>query len=186
MPTVTHDEGTHETRQQAGGVAELERVAELHRHADPDATMSTEIEDIVCRAAEVAGAAMATLNLLDTDRQCQAATSGFEGAPSPRRDAMCDVTLRLGTFVHVPDALADPRFRDSPWVDGRLGEVRFYASAPLTTARGFTIGTLCAFDIVPHELSDAQIAELCTLAEQVVATFEAQRAASCGTGLRRR
>ncbi len=154
---------------------EAERLAELRRHADPDAAQGAEIEAIVAQAAEIAGVPMATLNLLDSERQCQVATCGFTGAPTPRRDAMCNVTLELGTFVHVPDARKDARFVESPWVDGRLGEVRFYASAPLTTRRDYAIGTLCVFDIEPHELSDEQIAELQRLAARVVDTFERER-----------
>jgi GAF domain-containing protein len=154
---------------------EAERVADLYRHTDPDAVQSIEIEEIVSQAAAVAGVLMATLNLLDADRQCQAATTGFQGAVSPRRDAMCSVTLELGTFVHVPDARADARFAHSPWVDGRLGEVRFYASAPLVTRRHHVIGTLCVFDVEPHELTPAQIGELERLATRVVETFERER-----------
>jgi GAF domain-containing protein len=157
--------------------SEVQRVTELYEHTDPDAPQSAEIEDLVARAAEVAGVPMATLNLLDAERQCQPATVGFDGGDVPRRDAMCDVTLRLGRFVHVPDARADERFAASPWVDGRLGEVRFYASAPLLTARGYVIGTLCVFDIEPHELSEDQIARLRLLAAQVVETFEGERGA---------
>ena len=156
--------------------AELQRVADLYAHADPDARQSEELDDLVARAAEVAGVPMATLNLIDTHRQCQVVTTGFTGSVTPRREAMCNVTLELGAFVHVSDAAADPRFVDSPWVDGRLGAVRFYASAPLVSRRGHVIGTLCAFDVEPHALSDAQVEELVGLAEQVVATFERQGA----------
>jgi GAF domain-containing protein len=161
------------------GVAVLEaaRVADLHRHADPDAAQSADIDAIVERAAVVAGVPMATLNLLDEARQCQVSTTGFAGSVSPRREAMCTVTLEVGGFVHVPDARVDPRFAQSPWVDGRLGGVRFYASAPLVTRRGFLIGTLCVFDIEPHELSDAQVEELQRLAALVVLTFEHERLA---------
>ena len=156
---------------------EAERVAELYRLTDPDAAQSAEIEDLVAQAAAVAEVLMATLNVLDTDRQCPVATTGFEGAPTPRRDAMCNVTLELGRLVYVPDARTDPRFANSPWVDGRLGDVRFYASAPLLTRNDLVIGTLCVFDVEPHELSGAQIAELERLADRVVETFERERAA---------
>jgi GAF domain-containing protein len=158
-------------------VLEAERVADLHRHADPDSAQSADVDEIVERAAVVAGVPMATLNLLDEARQCQVSTTGFAGSVSPRREAMCNVTLEVGRFVHVPDARVDPRFARSPWVDGRLGCVRFYASAPLLTRRGFVIGTLCVFDIEPHELSDAQIEELQRLAALVVLTFEHERLA---------
>lgn len=157
-------------------VGEAARVAELHEHADPDAPQSQEVEDLVARAAEVAGVPMATLNLLDTERQCQVATTGFAGSTSLRSEAMCSVALDLGTFVHVPDAREDPRFAHSPWVDGRRGEVRFYASAPLRTRRGFVIGTLCVFDIEPNALTDAQVAELEEIAAGLVEAFERERA----------
>ena len=147
---------------------EAERVAELHRYADPDADPGPEVDDIVCLAAEVAGVPMATLNLLDSERQCQVSTEGFEGSTTPRREAMCNVTVELGTFVHVPDARVDPRFAGSPWVDGRLAAVRFYASAPLTTRRGYVIGTLCVFDVEPHRLSAEQVTRLEGLAADVV------------------
>jgi GAF domain-containing protein len=163
----------------AEGVAvlEAERVAELHWHADPDAAQSTDVDEIVERAAVVAGVPMATLNLLDEERQCPVSTTGFVGSVSPRREAMCQVTLEVGRFVHVPDARVDPRFAQSPWVDGRLGCVRFYASAPLVTRRGYLIGTLCVFDVEPHRLSDGQIQELQRLAALVVRTFQQERLA---------
>lgn len=151
---------------------EERRVAALHAHAAPDGPQSPDLDDLVVRAAEIAGVPMATLNLLDHDRQCSVVTRGCAAGVTPRREAMCNVTLELGTFVHVPDASADPRFTASPWVDGRLGNVRFWASAPLVTRQGHVIGTLCAFDIEPHELTAAQVAELSRLAAQVVAIFE--------------
>ena len=156
---------------------ERDRVAELHALADPDGPVGELIEALVDRAAEIAGVPMATLNLIDAERQCQAATTGFEGGTSSRDDAMCSVTLQLGTPVVVADARHDPRFAHSPWVDGRLAEVRFYASAPLTTSRGHIIGTLCVFDVEPHHLSPQQVAQLVALAAQVVQVFEDEAAA---------
>ena len=164
------------SEQAAAAAREEERLAELHALADPDAPPSAAVEDLVVRAAQVAGVAMATVNLFDADRQCQVATAGFRGAPTPRREAMCSVVLEHGAFVHVPDARRDARFADSPWVDGRLGEVRFYASAPLVTQRGLVIGTLCVFDVEPHELTPGQVAQLEQLAEEVVAGYERGRA----------
>ena len=155
---------------------EVERVADLHALTDPDAPQSEAVEEFVLRAAEIAGVPMATLNLIDADRQCQAATAGFEGSSTAREDAMCSVTLQLGTMVVVADATQDPRFVGSPWVDGRLGGVRFYASAPLRTRRGHIVGTLCVFDIEPHHLSPRQVAELLALAGQVVETLEHEAA----------
>lgn len=160
-----------------GAVREAERMDELYRYADPDAPQSAAVEEIVLQAAEVAGVPMATLNLFDTERQCQVATTGFDGSATPRREAMCNISVESGAFVYVSDAREDPRFANSPWVDGRRGEVRFYASVPLITPRGYVLGTLCTFDIEPHRLSEAQITALQSLAERVVDTFAHERAA---------
>ena len=156
----------------AGETDEAARLDELHRLAEPEGSHPQEIDDIVARAAEVAGVLMATVNLIDRERQFPVASAGFEGSSVPRRDAICNVTLQRGHFVHVPDARRDAELAHSPWVDGRRGEVRFYAAAPLRTSRGYAIGTLCVFDIVPHELSQGQIDELERLAAEVVAAFE--------------
>src|SRR5919107_4230034 len=51
-------------------VSEVDRVAALYEYADPEAAQSTDIDDIVAEAATVAGVLMATLNLIDTERQC--------------------------------------------------------------------------------------------------------------------
>lgn len=155
---------------------ETARVQALYDLADPNAPQSLEIEAIVAEAAEVAGVPMASINLLDSQRQYVTAALNFPGMPTPRSEAMCDVTLRLGAFVLVEDARADPRFAASPWVDGRRGGVRFYASAPLLTRERYIIGTLCAFDIEPHTLSDEQVVKLKDLADRVISTFETERA----------
>lgn len=134
-----------------------------------------DLDELVALAAEVAGVAMATVNVLDPQSQCQVATAGFEGGTTPRRDAMCNVTVELGAFVHVPDARRDPRFADSPWVDGRLGRVVFYASAPLGRMAGPVVGTLCVFDITPHELTERQVTALLALAARAVRLVDLSR-----------
>ncbi len=126
--------------------ADAARVRELYALTDPDAGQGDVIDGLVLAAAEAAGVPMATLNLLDTDRQCQASTAGFTGGVSPRREAMCDVTVQDGTFVYVPNAAEDPRFADSPWVDGRRGDVRFYAGFRWSPAAATSSGR-CACSI---------------------------------------
>ena len=150
--------------------------APAREHSPPDLdALPPEVEDLVVRAAEVAGVPMATLNLFDDQHQHQRSTTGFAGGTSPRGEAMCSVTLELGALVHVPDARTDPRFAGSPWVDGRHGQVRFYASAPLLARCGRVLGTLCTFDVEPHHLSTAQASALQRLADELAALLEPVR-----------
>ncbi|MEU7901455.1 ATP-binding protein [Actinoplanes sp. NPDC049118] len=159
------------------GTDERQRLAALHGYRVLDAPADDELEAVVRVAAMVAGVPTAVLNLIDENRQCQLTSTGFAGADSPRADSMCAVHFREGGFVWVADAAADPVYKDNPWVDGRLGNVRFYVSAPLVTPEGHALGALCVFDSVPRELGDEQIARLEDLARVVLALFERRRQA---------
>ena len=153
------------------------RVEALRRYDLPDLPAEPELEAIMRVAATVAGVPTATMNLLDSTMQCQYVTEGFEGGISPRSAAMCEVVLKEGRAIVVHDASADARFADNPWVDGRMADVRFYASTPLVTDDGFTLGTLCVFDSVTKDLTDAQLSALEDLAGQVMALLERRRLA---------
>ena len=153
------------------------RIEALRRYDLPDLPAEPELEAILRVAATVAGVPTATMNLLDSQMQCQYVTEGFEGGISPRSEAMCEVVLREGHAIVVHDASADERFAGNPWVDGRMADVRFYASTPLVTDDGFTLGTLCVFDSVPKDLTDPQLSALEDLAGQVMALLERRRLA---------
>ncbi|HEY3170735.1 MAG TPA: GAF domain-containing protein, partial [Thermoanaerobaculia bacterium] len=82
--------------------------------------------------------------------------------------------IREPRAVVVADPKSDNRFAESPLVVSEP-KLRFYAAAPLTTSDGFVVGTLCAADRVPRELSPAQIEGLQALARQVMAQLELRR-----------
>ncbi len=70
------------------------------------------------------------------------------------------------------DAREDERFRSNPFVTGDLGNVRFYASHPLTSPEGVTVGTLCVFDEKPRHLDIDQAGMISTLAGRVMDVLE--------------
>ena len=153
------------------------RLAALHEYRLLDSPAGDELEAVVRLAATVARVPHATLNLIDENRQCQLTTVGFEGGDSARSDSMCAVRFETGQFTYLPDASADPVFRNNPWVTGAHAQVRFYASAPLVTPEGHALGSLCVFDLVPGELDAEQIARLKDLAQIILALFERRRQA---------
>ncbi len=161
----------------APSTREAARLAALRDYRLLDAPADDELTAVVRAAALVAGVPHATLNLVDEDRQCQLTTVGFEGADSARADSMCALHFEEGLLVHVPDASRDPRFARNPWVDGRLGHVRTYASSPLVSADGHALGSLCVFDTVPGPVAAERLAVLQDLAGVLVALFERRRQA---------
>ena len=74
----------------------------------------------------------------------------------------------------VGDATKDERFASNPLVTGDP-KVRFYAGAPLINKDGFRLGTLCAIDDKPREISKSEERILKMLAELVIEQFEIRR-----------
>jgi diguanylate cyclase (GGDEF)-like protein len=144
-----------------------------------------ELDAVVRVAATVTGLAYGTVNLLDESVQYQLSCHGFAGGTSPREDALCDLMLRQEPRVRTfSDLSVEPGLQYNPWVDGRRGQVRAYATAPLELD-GTVLGTLCVFDPEPHDLADEQTARLGDLATVVVGIFrrrqQAQRLAALAT-----
>ncbi|NUR17471.1 MAG: GAF domain-containing sensor histidine kinase [Dermatophilaceae bacterium] len=131
-----------------------------------------ELQALVDIAAQVCAVPTAAINLITATEQQQIATTGFEPSICAREDSMCAAVLEHTDRVVVPNASLDDRFRENPFVTGVLGNVRFYASAPLITPEGVIIGRLCVFDSRPRELDVAQEDALVAIAERVVDVLE--------------
>uniref|UniRef100_UPI003D7D99E5 sensor histidine kinase n=1 Tax=Kineococcus sp. SYSU DK006 TaxID=3383127 RepID=UPI003D7D99E5 len=101
--------------------------------------------------------------------------AGLEADDGDRVESLCARTPGGDGVVAVPDARLDPRYADSAWVDGRLGTVAGYASAPLLTRDGHHLGSLCVFDSRPRSLSPAQREHLADLADLVTGLLERHR-----------
>jgi len=144
---------------------ELERYAVLSAPAD-------DLRSLVDLVAQVCEVPTAAINIISRDQQHQIATAGFDPSICAREDSMCAAVITEREPVVVADASLDPRFADNAFVTGAIGHVRFYASAPLVTPDGTTLGRLCVFDEVPRTLSAAQERALVILAHQVMDVLE--------------
>lgn len=127
------------------------------------------LAELAALACDVPNAAV---NLITREQQHQVATAGIDPSVCSREDSMCAVVLGDARVVVSPDAREDERFAGNPFVTGEVAEVRFYASAPLVTPSGTTIGRLCVFDDVPHELTEKRAHVLEVLAARVVDVLE--------------
>ncbi|PWN03027.1 histidine kinase [Nocardioides silvaticus] len=131
-----------------------------------------DLEALAALAALVCGVPNAAINLITRDHQHQIATAGIDPSVCGREDSMCAVVLDEPEPVISPDARLDPRFATNPFVSGVIDTVRFYASAPLVTPDGTTIGRLCVFDVEPHELATERAKVLSIVAARVVDVLE--------------
>lgn len=133
-------------------------------------------QDLVDIAAAACDAPMASVTLIDRERQWVKAAFGMAAEECRREDSFCThaILVPSQTMV-VEDVALDPRFRNSPFVQGPLG-VRFYAGAPLVAAGGLALGAVCVMDVQPRKLSPRQRSALEGLARQAVAQMELRRA----------
>lgn len=131
-----------------------------------------DLQALVELAALVCDVPTAAINLISSDSQHQVATAGFDPSICARSDSMCAAVLEDSGTVVAEDASTDDRFSTNPFVTGVIGSVRFYASAPLTTPSGTTIGRLCVFDDVPRKLTAEQAGVLQVLASRMVDVLE--------------
>jgi diguanylate cyclase (GGDEF)-like protein len=148
------------------------RVAALHRLGILDQPPAADLEALTRLAAFVTGAPIGAFNLLDATRQFTAAASGMSQTQADRADAMCAHVVADDRPIHVADASLDPRFADSGFVDGRLGDVRMYASVPVHDPSGYAVGTLCVVDPQARRLTAEQQAALLDLAFQAEQLLE--------------
>ena len=159
------------------GIAEneSERLAALYRYEVLDTPPEANFDLITSLAASVFGAPMALITLIDPDRQSFKSRYGLSVTETPRDDAFCAHAILSSDVLVVPDAATDARFVDNPLVL-HDPKIRFYAGAPLETADGFRLGTLCVMDREPRLPEPRQIKALQALARQVIELLEFHRA----------
>jgi PAS domain S-box-containing protein len=160
-------------------VADLQTLAEYRLLDTPP---EAAFDDLAQLAAYIAATSISTITFLDEQRQWFKSRVGLPLCESTRARSFCNYTVRSHQPLIVPDAHQDERFVASPLVVDDP-HVRFYAGFPLVRGDGIVLGTLTVMDVVPHQLSDDQIAKLEALARQVVAQLELRRLSFCQDGL---
>ncbi|WP_232293126.1 ATP-binding protein [Stigmatella aurantiaca] len=151
------------------------RLENLRSYEILDTPPEPSFNDIAYMAALLCGTPTAFISLTDETRQWFKASTGVnEALEVPRDDSFCTYAIQQKELFVVPDAALDARFRDNPYVAGGP-RIRFYAAAPLVTQEGFVLGTVCAIDRMPRELTPQQGRSLEALAGQVVSLLELRR-----------
>jgi len=134
-------------------------------------------DDIVSLAAHVCETPVALVSFVAGDRQWFKARVGFEACETDLSRSVCAHALIEPELLVIPDLSQDHRTRDNPLVIG-APQIRFYAGAPLRTAEGHVLGSLCVIDGTarPAGLRDTQREMLKALARQVMTQLELHQA----------
>ena len=151
---------------------EDQRLRALYDLSILDSPREQSYDDIAQLAMMMCNVPVAVVSLVDRDRQWFKSCMGLDANETPRDVAFCaHAILSPRDVLEIPDASLDSRFYDNPLVTGEPG-IRFYAGAPLLTAEGLALGTLCVIDYKPRKLTREQHHSLTLLANQVVRLLE--------------
>ena len=150
---------------------EQERQAALERYKVLDTPPEEAFDRITRVTAAALGVPIALVSLVDRDRQWFKSRQGLDAGETSRDVAFCDIAIGSDDVLVVPDAAADPRFAGNPLVVGDP-KIRFYAGAPLCTADGHRLGTLCVIDRKPRTLGGPDRQVLVDLAAMVMTELE--------------
>ncbi|MEO6036570.1 MAG: PAS domain S-box protein, partial [Verrucomicrobiota bacterium] len=155
---------------------EKRRLEVLWEYNILDSPPDSTYDDLAELAAETCAAPIATITFVDEKRQWFKSKVGLTVSETSRDISFCARTILSPELMVVSDALKDERFAGNPLVTGEP-KIRFYAGAPLVTAEGYKLGTICVIDTVPRELSASQRNALKILSRHVVTVLELRKRA---------
>ncbi|WP_271273655.1 sensor domain-containing diguanylate cyclase [Aliamphritea hakodatensis] len=146
---------------------ESERLLALEDYDILDTLPEQAYDDIARLAAFVCGVDKAMVAFVDGERKWHKARYNIAPEEVPRGFAICSQTIMGADPFIVPDTHKDPRVKDIGMVT-HPPHVRFYAGVPLIDDAGMALGTLCAVDTQPQDISEEQTRALTALANQVM------------------
>ena len=142
-----------------------------------DSQPERDYDDITNLLATSLDVPIAIVNLLDDRRDWFKSCVGLTQSESSTTTSFCEAFFNSSQdVIVVEDTTLDLRLASHPLVVGEPF-IRFYAAARLEV-NGTTLGTLCAYDLKPRQISTGQVAQLQSLATAVVDLFNKRSARS--------
>ncbi|MDF3983402.1 sensor domain-containing phosphodiesterase [Luteibacter sp. PPL201] len=151
----------------ASVTSERDRLAMLRSLQLWEAIDPPELDRITRLVAQVFDVPTVLVSLVGQDEQRFISKTGFEARGTEREVSICSYAIQQTDVFEVQELREDDRFAQNRLVTGGP-LLRFYAGAPLITASGHAIGTLCLIDYVPRCLSEEQRQQLQTFARLVM------------------
>jgi len=155
---------------------DVERSEEASKYSKY--TIEDEDLNFLCAmVAEICNTDSALISIIDKEKQYIQSAFGMEleVREFPREFTFCAHTINnIDSPTIIPDARKDERFKDNPFVTGE-NPVIFYSGYPLIDKKGYVLGTICAIDQEPKELSEDQKDKLVLLSKQVMNLLELRK-----------
>jgi GAF domain-containing protein len=172
-----------QTDEIATAVGDPTRLRQLHEMFLLDTPPEEAFDRLTRLTATVLNVPVALVSLVDSDRQFFKSCQGL-GQPwasereTPLSHSFCQHVVAARRPLIITDAREHPLLRDNHAIRD-LGVVA-YAGAPLLTATGHVLGTLCAIDHRPRHWTPEQVEILTNLAGSVLSEIQLRSARNQG------
>ena len=118
-------------------------------------------------------AAVGMVTFVDEERQWHKAVVGTDLTAIPREHSLCAYCIETDGPTVIEDLADHERFSENPFVTGEAEgpSFRFYAGAPIASAQGYRLGSVCVLDETsrsPSSESVRQLEHLAALASEIL------------------
>ena len=154
---------------------EEQRLAALYSYDVLGEGLSSELDNLVKLAAQIATTKKAYISFVDKDHVVFKAAYGLltQGRVFNREGSIYQHTMYGKEYI-VRDIRVHPDFEGSPLLNSQ-DHLVFYASFPLVDSDGFPLGCLCVIDDYVKDLTLQQIEAMHTLCLQIVTHLSLRR-----------
>ena len=151
---------------------EEQRIYNLLSYDILDSEQEKDFDDLAELSSLLCNCKYALITFMDRDRHWFKARKGIAIKEQPRKISFCAHTILQNDVMVVYDAKKDERFSDNPNVIDKYN-IAFYAGAPIISAAGYKLGTVCVMDSLPkHSFSEKHKNGLTIISNQVSALLE--------------
>ncbi|NJB37301.1 ATP-binding protein [Croceivirga sp. JEA036] len=140
------------------------RLKKLDHYEIMDSQEEAMFDELTLLAAQILDVPIAYISLIDGERQWFKSKVGLDINETPVDISFCKYTILDDKPLVINNTLESEQFRNNIFVTGDY-KVRFYAGVPITDGDNHTIGTFCAIDQKPKELSEKETKLMQTLAK---------------------
>jgi GAF domain-containing protein len=158
----------------ADAESEQARLDALAAYEVLDTPAEASFDRLTRLATRIFDVPMSSLTFIDGHRQWFKSQQGMDLCETEREPAFCNVTIQHAEPLILPDAAADERFAENPFVTG-APRIRFYAGAALRSPAGQAVGSICALDTKPRPFSARDTEILADLGGLAIDLLEMQK-----------
>lgn len=146
------------------------RRAELERTELLDSPPEESFDRLTRLATQILGAPIALVSLVEPGRQFFKSATGLDRRETPLSHSYCQYVVATGEALIITDSRKDSLVEHSPAIQ-ELGVIA-YAGIPITTSKGYVLGSFCVIDTNPRQWTTREIALLRDLAALVTTEIE--------------